>query len=99
MPEDDSQEPLPTALDLIAVLSEALALALPLYPRANDATLNAARTKSALSSEADATPAPTATVKPFAALAALHQTPAADHAAAGNSASAAAPPKSDPTKH
>lgn len=98
MPEDDSQEPLPAALDLIAVLSEALALALPLYPRANEATLNAARAKSGLHSEAEATPAPTATVKPFAALAALHQKPAADHTAADNSTRAAPPAKSDPTK-
>ncbi len=34
MPEDDTQEPLPQALDLGEVLLEALALALPPYPRA-----------------------------------------------------------------
>lgn len=37
MPEDDRIEPLPAEIDLIAVLSEALALNLPLYPRADDA--------------------------------------------------------------
>lgn len=39
MPEDDSAEPLPDVLDLSAVLAEALALALPLYPRAQGAAL------------------------------------------------------------
>lgn len=34
MPEDDSIEALPATLDLNAVMAEALALALPLYPRA-----------------------------------------------------------------
>ncbi|MEM7724369.1 MAG: YceD family protein [Pseudomonadota bacterium] len=34
MPEDDSVDPLPATLDLAAVMAEALALALPLYPRA-----------------------------------------------------------------
>ena len=39
MPEDDSAEPLPEVIDLGAVLAEALALALPLYPRASGAEL------------------------------------------------------------
>ncbi|PWK62837.1 YceD family protein [Roseicyclus mahoneyensis] len=39
MPEDDSAEPLPDVLDLSEVMAEALALALPLYPRAADAAL------------------------------------------------------------
>ena len=39
MPEDDSIEPLPAALDLGAVMVEALALALPPYPRADGAEL------------------------------------------------------------
>ncbi|EEW25822.1 YceD family protein [Rhodobacter ferrooxidans] len=39
MPEDDSAEPLPEVIDLGAVLLEALALALPLYPRAPGAEL------------------------------------------------------------
>jgi uncharacterized metal-binding protein YceD (DUF177 family) len=34
VPDDDSLEPLPEVLDLSALLAEALALALPLYPRA-----------------------------------------------------------------
>ena len=37
MPEDDTVEPLPSALDLAAVMVEALALALPDYPRAESA--------------------------------------------------------------
>lgn len=37
MPEDDAMDPLPATLDLATVLEEALALALPLYPRAGDA--------------------------------------------------------------
>ncbi len=39
MPEDDTLEPLPDSIDLYAVLTEALALALPLYPRADGAEL------------------------------------------------------------
>lgn len=39
MPEDDTAEPLPQSLDLAQVMAEALALALPLYPRAADAEL------------------------------------------------------------
>ena len=34
MPEDDSAEPLPAVIDVEAVMAEALALALPLFPRA-----------------------------------------------------------------
>lgn len=37
MPEDDSIDPLPDRLDLIALAQEALSLALPLYPRAEGA--------------------------------------------------------------
>jgi uncharacterized metal-binding protein YceD (DUF177 family) len=43
MPEDDSAEPLPAVIDAGAVLIEALALALPLYPRAPDAALDGAQ--------------------------------------------------------
>ena len=39
MPEDDTAEPLPARLDLWAVAREALALALPDYPRAEGAEL------------------------------------------------------------
>jgi uncharacterized metal-binding protein YceD (DUF177 family) len=42
MPEDDSEEGLPETLDLDAVLAEALALALPEWPRAEGAEFGAA---------------------------------------------------------
>jgi uncharacterized metal-binding protein YceD (DUF177 family) len=42
MPEDDTAEPLPATLDLSAIMAEALALALPLYPRAAGAALHGA---------------------------------------------------------
>jgi uncharacterized metal-binding protein YceD (DUF177 family) len=43
MPEDDSAEPLGSIIDLDAVLAEALALALPAYPRSAAAQAAAAR--------------------------------------------------------
>jgi uncharacterized metal-binding protein YceD (DUF177 family) len=43
IPEDDSVEPLPVMLDLAAVMAEALALALPIYPKAPGAALGEAR--------------------------------------------------------
>jgi uncharacterized metal-binding protein YceD (DUF177 family) len=43
IPEDDSAEPLPLTLDLADVMAEALALALPIYPRAPGAELGEAR--------------------------------------------------------
>ncbi len=43
MPEDDSTDPLPLTLELLDVMAEALALALPLYPRAQGAALDTAR--------------------------------------------------------
>lgn len=43
IPEDDSAEPLPVMLDLTAVMAEALALALPIYPKAPGAALGEAR--------------------------------------------------------
>lgn len=42
MPEDDALEPLPETLDLARVLAEALALAVPEYPRAEGASLGEA---------------------------------------------------------
>jgi uncharacterized metal-binding protein YceD (DUF177 family) len=42
IPEDDSLEPLPDILDLSRVMTEALALALPLYPRAEGVALGEA---------------------------------------------------------
>ncbi|MCR8723246.1 YceD family protein [Frigidibacter sp. ROC022] len=41
-PEDDSQEAVPEVLDLMALLTEELGLALPLYPRAPGAELGQA---------------------------------------------------------
>lgn len=66
MPEDDTAEPLPAVIDLGAVLVEALALALPLYPRAPGAELG-----SVLVAEPGGTPPADDAVKPFAGLAAL----------------------------
>lgn len=42
MPEDDTAEPLPEVIDVGAVATEALALAIPAYPRAPGATLGEA---------------------------------------------------------
>ena len=66
MPEDDSAEPLPATVDLRALLEEALALALPAFPRAPDAELGemAARPPGAAPIEAEEE-------SPFAALADL----------------------------
>ena len=65
-PEDVTQEPLGQSLDIGALLTEALALALPLYPRASDAELRDAvftePGKDALRDE---------DTRPFAGLAAL----------------------------
>lgn len=66
MPEDDSQDPLPETIDLIEVATEALALALPAWPRAPGAELGeqvfAAPGEEPLREEA---------LKPFAGLASL----------------------------
>ncbi|MCX7890060.1 MAG: DUF177 domain-containing protein [Rhodobacteraceae bacterium] len=43
MPADDTIEPLPRTIDLLAVMTEALDLALPLYPRSPDAAEPAAQ--------------------------------------------------------
>lgn len=66
MPEDDTEEPLPEALDLFAVIEEALALALPLYPRAEGAEIGAA-----VLGPPGVAPLRDADTKPFAALARL----------------------------
>lgn len=68
MPEDDTLEPLMPEIDLIATLREALALALPDYPRAADAALN----QTAFAADG-VTPLSDEDVKPFAGLAALKQ--------------------------
>lgn len=66
MPEDDSAEPLPATLDLWAILTEALALALPLYPRAEGAELD-----SAVFAPPGTEPLTDEQAKPLAGLAAL----------------------------
>jgi uncharacterized metal-binding protein YceD (DUF177 family) len=68
MPEDDSLEPLGEVIDLWAVLSEALALALPAYPRAEGADLAEAQF-----AEDGVTPLRDEDVKPFAGLAGLRE--------------------------
>ena len=66
MPEDDSAEPLGEIIDAGAILVEALALALPAYPRAEGAELGS------LSAAAPgAAPLDDETVRPFAGLAEL----------------------------
>ena len=73
MPEDDSLEPLPEVLDLPDLFRESLALALPPYPRAEDAAavnLDVA--------EPGVTPMTDADVKPFAGLAAFRPKPDGD---------------------
>jgi len=66
MPEDDTVEPIPGVLDLEAVLAEALALALPPFPRAAGAELG-----QAVYAEDGATPMTDEDAKPFASLGAL----------------------------
>lgn len=66
MPEDDSIEPLGPVIDPGAVMEEALALALPLYPRAEGAELG-----DAVFTEPGVAPLREAEVRPFAGLAAL----------------------------
>ncbi len=63
MPEDDSVEPLTAAIDLGALMVEALALALPLYPRAEGAHLS-----QAVFAEPGAEPMTDDEAKPFAGL-------------------------------
>lgn len=66
MPEDDSLEPLTEVIDLRAVLTEALALALPPYPRKDGAALG-----EAVYADDGVTPLTDQSAKPFAGLAAL----------------------------
>ena len=66
VPDDDTQEPLGTHIDVAAVMVEALSLELPEYPRAPDAAL-----KDAVFTEPGKTPLRDEDTKPFAALAAL----------------------------
>ena len=66
MPEDDTLEPLGETIDLGALLLEALALAVPDYPRADQAELGPANF-----TEPGKTPLSDEALKPFAGLAAL----------------------------
>lgn len=66
IPEDDSIEALPATIDLGAVLTEALALSLPLYPRAEGAEMG-----SASFAEPGAEPLGEEVTRPFAGLADL----------------------------
>ena len=68
MPDDDSAEPLPEIIDLTEVMREALALALPPYPRATGAELG-----EAVFAETGTAPLRDADLKPFAALARLQK--------------------------
>lgn len=66
IPEDDTTEPLPQNLDLMALLSEALALALPDYPRAQGVALG-----EAIYAPPGVAPMTDQDAKPLAGLAAL----------------------------
>lgn len=63
MPEDDTVEPMPEVIDVAEIAAEALALALPLYPRAPGAELG-----QALYAGDGVTPLSDADLKPFAGL-------------------------------
>jgi uncharacterized metal-binding protein YceD (DUF177 family) len=66
MPADAEAEPLPEMIDLAEIAAEALALALPLYPRAPGAMLGPA-----IHAASGIAPLTDADLKPFAGLAAL----------------------------
>ncbi|MEL7459332.1 MAG: YceD family protein [Pseudomonadota bacterium] len=66
IPEDDSVEPLGETIDLHRLFAEALALALPDFPRAPDATL-----ETQVFTTPGKTPMGDADIKPFAGLKAL----------------------------
>ena len=63
MPQDDTLDVLPETLDLTALMTEALALALPDYPRKDGADLGAATY-----AEDGIAPMTDEEVRPFAAL-------------------------------
>jgi uncharacterized metal-binding protein YceD (DUF177 family) len=73
MPEDDSLEAMPEVIDLAAIAAEALALALPLWPRAPGAGLGAV-----LHAGEGVAPLTDSDLKPFAGLAALTRKAASD---------------------
>jgi uncharacterized metal-binding protein YceD (DUF177 family) len=66
MPEDETLEPLGSEIDLAAIMAEALALNLPLYPRADGAELG-----EAVFAEPGIAPMRDEDAKPFAGLAGL----------------------------
>lgn len=66
MPEDETVEPLEQTVDLSAVMSEAVALALPPFPRAEDAELG-----EVVAAPPGVAPLTDAEVKPLAGLASL----------------------------
>jgi len=66
IPEDEAIEPMPEVIDLAEVAAEALALALPLYPRAKGAKLG-----QAVFAPEGTEPLRDADLKPFAGLAGL----------------------------
>ena len=66
MPEDDTAEPLPRAVDLVELMHEALALALPDYPRAAGADF-----RDIAVTEPGAEPMTDEAARPFAGLAGL----------------------------
>ncbi|MEO0904769.1 MAG: DUF177 domain-containing protein, partial [Pseudomonadota bacterium] len=68
MPDDDTVEALPETLDLAAVMTEALSLALPPYPRSEGADLS-----NAVFAEPGVTPMTDDDAKPFAGLGALRE--------------------------
>lgn len=70
MPADDTAEPLRDPVDLGEILTEALALALPTYPRAENAELGEARF-----APPGRAPLDDEETRPFAALAALRNKP------------------------
>ncbi len=68
MPEDDTIDPLPAAIDLAEVMIEALALALPPFPRAQGV-----EPVDMAASPAGAAPLTDAEIRPFAGLAGLRE--------------------------
>ena len=63
MPEDESIDPLPETVDLVEVMMESLSLALPPFPRADDASLG-----EAIFSEPGVKPMTDEDARPFAGL-------------------------------
>ncbi|MFN3823694.1 MAG: YceD family protein [Pseudorhodobacter sp.] len=90
MPEDDSAEPMPDRIDLREVTMEALALALPDYPRAAGADLG-----EAVFAPDETIPLRDSDLKPFAALSSLRDSLGA--AAAHRGANPASGPAANDT--